>query len=588
MLFSELAGYFEKLESISSRLEMIDILAELFRKIKKDEISKTIYVMQGVLAPPFANLKLGVADKIIEDAIALSVNVPKHEIEKTYKKLGDLGLTARQLLEGKSKIKPIGAKDRSVIEIYDTMTKISTLSGKGSKDMKIRLLANLVSASSPQEAKFIVRYALGKLRLGFGDYTILEALSLASTNERRFRQELERAYNICSDLGYVGEILYSNGEEGIKHMKVTLFKPIRPALAERVATFSQIIDKMGGDFAVEQKYDGFRCQIHKKGNEIKIYSRNLDETTSMFPDIVEEVRKSIKEKEIIFEGEAIAFNEDTGEFLPFQETIQRKRVYGIEEKIKQVPLHLFAFDLLYLDGESYLNKEYSKRREALEHALKSAKLISPANRIITGSEKELERFFDESIENGLEGIVAKSLASHYIAGARKFTWIKMKRSYRGELSDTIDLVIIGYYIGKGSRTEFGLGGLLCAVYNKKRDMYETVSKIGTGFSEAEMAELKKDLDQIKSDSKPVRVDALIKPDIWVEPKYIIKVRADEITKSPTHTCGMQKGIGYALRFPRLISDGSAIRKDKSAEDATTTDEIIDMFKQQKLSSIRDT
>lgn len=248
MLFSELAGYFEKLEAISSRLEMIDILAELFRKIKKEEISKTIYVMQGVLAPPFANLKLGVADKIVEDAIALSVNAPKHEIEQSYKKLGDLGLTARQLLEEKSKIKPIGARNRSVTEIYDTMTKISNLSGKGSKDMKIRLLANLISASSTQEAKFIVRYALGKLRLGFGDYTILEALSLASTNERKFRKELERAYNICSDLGYVGEILYGKGEEGIKNMKVTLFKPIRPALAERVATFGQIIEKMGGGF----------------------------------------------------------------------------------------------------------------------------------------------------------------------------------------------------------------------------------------------------------------------------------------------------------------------------------------------------
>ena len=582
MLFKELAEYFENLEHISSRLEMINILADLFKKLKQEEIAKTIYLLQGVLAPPFMNLKLGIADKIIEDAIAVSVNVSKQEIDKTYKKLGDLGLTAKQMLEQKSKIKAFNSKDYSVIDIYDIMIKISTKTGIGSKDMKIKFLSNMLSMSSPEEAKFIVRYALGKLRLGFGDYTILEALSVASTNERTFKQNLEHAYNICSDLGYVGELLYSKGIDEIKNMKVTLFKPIRPALAERVVTFHQIKEKMGDKFAVEQKYDGFRCQIHKKNTEIKIYSRNLDETTHMFPDIAKEVLKNIHENEIIFEGEAIAFNETTNEFLPFQETIQRKRVYNIEEKIKEIPLHLFAFDLLYLNGKSYLNQEYSKRREKLEYVLKNSKLISPSVRIITDSEKELERFFDESIENGLEGIIAKSLNAHYIAGARKFSWIKMKRSYRGELSDSLDLVILGYYIGKGSRTEFGLGGLLCAVYNKNKDMFETISKIGTGFSELQMQKLKKELDKIKVNTKPIRVDSLIKPDIWVEPKYIISVRADEITKSPTHTCGMENGIGYALRFPRLILKDSAIRKDKNAEDATSTHEIIEMFKQQKL------
>ncbi len=448
MKFEELTEYFDKLEKVSSRLTMIDILTELLKKISPDEIAKTIYISQGVLAPPFMNLKLGIADKIIEDAIANSINIPKQQIEQIYRKTGDLGLAAKQILEERSKLQTINKNEYSILDIYKIMIKISSTSGKGSKDIKIKLFSNLISSSTPREVKYIIRYALGQLRLGFGDYTILEALSVVSTGNRQFKLELEHAYNICSDLGYVGEILYKKGINAIKNMQVTLFKPIRPALAEREVTFHQIIERMKGKCAVEQKYDGFRCQIHKKNNIVKIFSRNLDETTHMFPDIVKEVINSINENEIIFEGEAIAFNEVTQEFLPFQETIQRKRVYNIIDKIKEVPLHLFAFDLMYLNGVTYLNVEYEKRREILEKILKNSKLISPSKRIITGSENELETFFEESIENGLEGIVAKNLKSNYTAGARKFTWIKMKRSYKGELSDSLDLVIIGYFLGK--------------------------------------------------------------------------------------------------------------------------------------------
>ncbi len=589
MLFKELIEYYDKIEKVSSRLAMIDILADLFKKLDINEIAKTIYISRGILAPSFMNLKLGIADKIIEEAIILSVNIKKEVIENTYAKLGDLGLAAKQILEENTKTKQIiiNSKEYSILDVYELMMKISSTVGHGSKSIKIKLLSNFFSLSTPSEAKYIIRFALGQLRLGFGDYTILEALSLVSTNNRKFKQELEQAYNICNDLGYIGELLFSGGVVAIKNIKVTLFKPIRPALAERAITTHQIVEKMGKIYAVEQKYDGFRCQIHKKNNTVKIFSRNLDETTHMFPDIIKEVINSIKEEEIIFEGEAIAFNEATHEFLPFQETIQRKRIYDIENKIKEIPLHLFAFDLLYLNKKSYLNIKYEKRQKKLKEILKNSEFISPAKRIISKSEEDLEKFFQESIEQGLEGIVAKSLNSNYITGARKFSWIKMKRSYRGELSDSLDLVIIGYFLGKGSRAVFGFGGLLCAVYNKKKDIFESVSKLGTGFSQEQMIEFKKLLNKIKLKTKPVRVNSIIKPDFWVEPKYIVVVRSDEITKSPTHTCGKENNIGYALRFPRLISKNETIRKDKSAEDATTTKEIIEMFNNQKYSKIED-
>ena len=246
--------------------------------------------------------------------------------------------------------------------------------------------------------------------------------------------------------------------------------------------------------------------MHKDHNAVRLFSRRLEDTTEMFPDIVAAVKKEVNASTAILEGEAIAFNEVTGEFRPFQETIQRKRKQGITEKAVEMPLHLFAFDLMYVDGKDYINEPYEKRRDELEKLLKGSTIIMPTTRIVTSSPKELENFFSDAIESGLEGIVAKDLTAPYIAGARKFSWIKMKRSYKGELSDTLDLVIVGYYLGRGSRAEFKFGGLLCAVYNKKKDVFETISRIGTGFTEAQMSQLKTVLDKIKEKSKPARVD----------------------------------------------------------------------------------
>ncbi|MEM3227755.1 MAG: ATP-dependent DNA ligase [Candidatus Micrarchaeaceae archaeon] len=583
MQFLELSKYYDKLESTSSRLGMIDILKDTFKEADKDEIGKIIYITQGVLAPPFEGVEFGLAEKMAEEAISIATGYRKESVNALYKKTGDLGTVAEQLVS-ESKLRRMTARKYSVGEVYDSMLKISKSSGAGSKNIKVKTLADMIASSTPLEARYIVRYPLGELRMGVGDATILEALSVAFTGGRALKQELEHAYNICSDLGLVGTTLMSKGPPGIKAFKVSIFKPIRPALAERLPTAEEILEKMHNKAAIEQKYDGFRCQVHRKGREVRLYSRRLENITEMFPDIVHSALVELKPDSFILEGEALGFNEATNEFMPFQETMQRKRKHGIEEKKIEIPLHLFAFDLMYLDGKDYLNEPYEKRREALEKVVAGAKTIVPSTRIITSSPKELERFFEDSIEKGLEGIVAKDLNSPYIAGARKFSWIKMKRSYMGKLSDTIDVVIVGYYLGHGSRSEFQFGGLLCAVYNKKRDMFETVSRLGTGFTEKQMSELKSLLDKSRVKSKPARVDSLIEPDFWVLPKYVVTVKADEITKSPTHTCGREKHegdeFGYALRFPRLVGE-EAVRADKSIEDSTTTEEIIEMYKNQK-------
>ena len=590
MQFSKLAESYERLEGVSSRLKMIGLLTETLKESGKGEISKIVYMTQGTLLPPFEGIEFGVAEKMAQEAIAIATGFTKDQVEREYKKSGDLGLTA-QKLRSESKLKSMRQSSNSVSDVYDTMMKIASISGPGSKEAKIKMLANTFASATPLEAKYIARYPLGQLRLGVGDATILEALSSMATGGREAKAELEAAYNICSDLGTVAETLVSGGMPAIKAMHVSVFKPIRPALAERLPTAEEILERMNGIAAVEHKYDGFRLQVHKSGKKVRLFSRRLEDVTEMFPDIIEATLNEVHEDKIIFEGEAIAYNEATKEFLPFQETIQRKRKHGIKEKVEELPLHLFAFDLMYLGSRDWLREPYRKRREELEKILTKGKRIIPTTKIVTRSPKELETFFEEAIAEGLEGIMTKDLEAPYIAGARKFSWIKLKRSYKGELSDTVDLVIVGYFLGRGSRAEFKFGGLLGAVYNQKRDMFETISRIGSGFTEAQMTELKELLDKIKVKSKPARVDAIVEPDFWVYPKYVVTVMADEITKSPTHTCGREKQkdgteVGYALRFPRLVGE-TAIRQDKSPEEATTTKEIMEMYGQQKKVGVKE-
>ncbi len=590
LLFEELANFYAKLEGVSSRLSMMEILSDAFKAAHKDEVRAIVYITQGILAPPFESSEFGVAEKIMTEAIAMATACDREQVEVEFRKFGDLGSAAEALVSNHKRAK-MHSRKYEVIEIYKNMLAIANTSGSGSKDKKLKMLAEMISSSSPIEARYLVRYPLGILRLGVGDSTIIEALSIAYTGDREFKKHIERAYNISCDLGLVAYELVNLGPNSIENMKVKLFKPVRPALAERLVTPEEILERMGGEAAVEQKYDGFRTQVHMDGGRIKLYSRRLEDTTQMFPDIAKAAIDEADVKSIIFEGEALVYDEAAESFLPFQQTIQRKRKHDIKKKAIELPLHLMVFDVLFLNGEDMLSRPYKDRRRVVEEIFGRGKIIRPTNMKIIRDPKKLEAFFKESISSGLEGIVAKDMNAPYIAGARKFSWIKLKRSYRGELSDTLDLVIVGYFLGRGNRAEFEFGGLLCAVYNPERDVFETVSRIGSGFSEEQMAYLQNSLSKECVKEKPARVDSIIKPDFWVYPMHVVTINADEITRSPTHTCGRSidsDGIetGYALRFPRLFGE-ELFREDKKPEDATTTSEIIEMFNLQKKVSLKE-
>jgi len=576
MLFSEFVKCLEEIEKTSKRLEMFEILSNLFKKLKPGEFSKAIYFCEERLKPSYEGVEIGMAEKMLEKALSLSNGVSLKKVSDLHKKLGDLGLVAEQL-SGKS-AKLVKSEALTLSEVYDTLLKVAKISGEGTVEQKVSLVAGLLSKANNLEAKYIARFINGRLRLGIGDPTIMDSLSMAKKGDRSLREAIEHAYNLCSDLGLVAETLFEKGEVALGKFKVVPGKPIRMAAAERLSSSKEIIEKIG-KCAVDTKFDGFRIQCHFDGKEIKMFSRNLENMTHMFPDLIEAVKREIKVKDIIFEGEAITYNEDTGELYPFQVTIQRKRKHNIEEKKEELPLKMFVFDILYLNGEDILSKPFVERRKILEHVFSKGEKIVPSKLIITDDSKVAEMFFDESISSGLEGVIFKRLDAPYSAGARNFNWIKLKRSYKGELSDTVDLVILGYFKGKGMRVSLGIGAILGGVYDEKEDTFKTLAKIGSGFSEENWKRLKKDLDEISVKNRPARIDSILVPDVWVTPKYVITVRADEITRSPMHTAGKDKdNIGYALRFPR--AEGY-IRSDKSPEEATTTKEIEEMFKIQK-------
>lgn len=602
MYFDQLTKYFEQLEAARGRLKLYNLLGELFSQAEASEIAEIAYLLEARLGPPFEAASIGMGERMVAAAVGAATKAPEKEISKLYKKLGDLGLVARRLTPKNRRGK------LSVSEVYSSLLEIARTSGRGSAEKKIALLAALIGASSPLSALYITRFVVGRMRLGVGAPSIIEAVARyhpdskadSKADSKEARTVIERAYNLCSDLGLTLKIMREHGLAGLKKFKARVGAPVRMMLAERLPNAEAIIKKLGR-CAVEGKLDGFRCQVHLKGRKVEIFSRNLERTTGMFPDIAEAVASVIRARNAIIEGEAVAVSEATGEFHPFQVTAQRKRKYNIEEMARDFPLVFVAFDLLYADGRDYINQEYRTRRAALEKLIKrsprakAAKpdgrvrlpirtLVRVVDRIVTEDAAELQRFFEEQIESGLEGIVAKRLDARYEAGARNFNWIKLKRVYRGELSDTIDVVVVGYLRGRGMRAKLGIGALLTAVYDKKTDSFKTVGKIGSGLSEKDWVRLRKLLDETAAPDKPARVDSRLVPDIWVEPQYVMTALADEITRSPVHTCARdESGAGLALRFPRIVS---FIREDKSPEDATTAAEIKKMYAMRKKRRLR--
>lgn len=578
MQFSELATYFDKLEATSSRLALIDILSELFKQVKTgEEIEKICYLVQGRVAPFFEPIEFGMADKTVAASIAVAFDSTKEKVWEKYQKEGDMGEVAQEL-SSKSKVQSSKLTIDDVVEVLMTIAKTS---GEGTVEKRTTLLSDLLKKLDNVSVKYIVRIVLGNLRLGIGDPTILDALAVAIGGDKTQRKVLEGAYNRTSALGLVGKIFKEGGLKEVEKLKVRVGFPIRSELCERLPNPVKVIEKMG-KVDSQYKYDGFRVQIHKNGDDVRMFSRNLEDMTHMFPELIEGARKQITVKTAILDSEALAYQPESEEFLPFQETTKRRRKHNIEEVAKELPLKAFVFDILYADGKSLIDEPQSERMKVLQKIVEKGDILLPSPGKVLDDPNELQIMLDDAISKGLEGVVIKRVDSLYEAGGRNFNWVKLKRHSSGELHDTIDCVILGYVYGKGKRTAFGAGALLVGVYDKEKDEFVSVTRIGTGLSDEEWRSIKERTHGLEVDHKPARVNSLITPSVWVKPEIVIEVLADEITRSPLHTAGAVindevKEQGYALRFPRLVSFRD---RDKKPEDATTVEELVEMYKDQ--------
>jgi len=578
--YSLVTETYEKIEKTTKRLEMTDYLVDFFKKTPKEVIDKVVYLTQGKLYPDFVGIEIGMAEKLAIKAIAKASGRKESEMEKDLAETGDLGETAQKFLEKRIQMS-FFRKPLTVERVYKTLDKIARASGEGSVDLKVNLLAGLLADATPRDAKYIIRTVTGKLRLGIADMTVLDALAIAFGGGKNARDILERAYNISSDLGKVAKTVAEGGIEALKNFKITLGNPIRPMLAERLSSPEEILEKLGGKCIAEYKYDGERIQAHKDGEKVMLFSRRLENITRQYPDAVELVKTHIKPKEAIIEAECVAVNLDTGEMMPFQELMHRRRKYDIAKAISEYPVSLFVFDVLYVDGRDLTLEPYPIRHKVLEEIIQESDRFQLAKYLIVDNSEDLERFFEEAVEAGCEGLVCKSLNSDaiYQAGARGWLWIKYKRDYKSEMTDTVDLVVVGAFYGRGRRAGT-YGALLLAAYNHENDTFETICKCGSGFTDADLQNLPKMLEPYKIDHKHPRVNSELEAEVWFIPKVVIEVIGAEITLSPIHTCArdiVRKGSGLAIRFPRFTG---RYRTDKSAEDATKVNEIIEMYNRQ--------
>ncbi|WP_457637241.1 ATP-dependent DNA ligase [Oceanithermus sp.] len=569
MTFRRFVATLDEVERASSRLAMVEMLAEAFRELPPEEVPLAVLLLQGRVAPEFEGLEFGVAEKEAAKALALVLGKDEAEVVRAVKEKGDIGAYARETL-------PEREGGLSVEQVYDELLAIAEDSGKGSQQRKRERLARLLAAASPEEAAVILRTVTGRLRLGVGDATVLEALALAFLGDRGKRPLLERAYNLTSDLAYVARLALE-GEAALAAVKLEVGKPVRMMLAERLAGPEQIMEKLGPHYA-EHKYDGERVQVHFNGERFWVYSRRLENITHQYPDLLEALGEVQKEPFII-EAEAVVVDPVTGEMRPFQNVLNRKVKHLTPELLQRYPVKGFVFEILYRAGEALLERPYTERRAALEAWFRPHERLELSTKQFVETVEDLVQFFDESIEAGCEGLVCKKPDGEYEAGKRGFKWVKYKRGIAGKLSDTLDLVVVGAWLGRGRRAG-SYGSLLAAAYNPNQDRFETLTKVGSGFSDEDLNQvLPRRLDPYRREERHPRVWSLLEPDVWFDPALVIEVEAQEITLSPNHTCAfgtVQGGRGLALRFPRFVR----YRDDKGPEEATTSQEVVEMYRNQ--------
>ena len=535
-----------------------------------------MYLSQGKLHPDFVPGVLGMADRLVMKAIAKASGNPEDKVEKLTVETGDLGQVAETLISKKKQM-ALFSEELTVARVVKGLATIEGAEGKDSQDIKQKTLAGLLHDSNPVEARYLCRTVTGRMRVGAADMTILDALAEAFASKED-RPAIERAFNVTCDIGLVAETIANGGMDAVRAIGVKVGSPVKVMLAERLPSIAEVVEKMGGRCAMEYKYDGIRVQAHIGKDSVRLYSRRLEDLTSNFPDIAESLRARCRHGEAIIEGECVAIDPETGFMLPFQNVTHRRKKHGMDEAVREVPVRIFMFDMLFADGEDWTSRPYLERREALESGFEIGDNVQMTTMRIVESPEDGEDFFSNAIGARCEGIMAKSIApdSVYRAGSRGFLWIKYKKDYQQALTDSFDLTVVGAFYGMGKRAG-RYGALLMAAYDNETGTFPTVCKLGTGFDDAFLDYMPTLLDGTLSEIKPGSVDAEMVPDVWFEPSVVLEVVAAEITLSPIHTAAkdvLKEGAGLGIRFPRFTG---RVRDDKTPEQCTTVTEIVEMY-----------
>jgi DNA ligase-1 len=574
-----LVSFYERLDATTKRLEMTAILIELFRETPPTEVKEVVYLTEGRIAPDYAGIEFGLADKLAIRVLAQVTGLGDPAVTTLAKERGDLGLVAEAAIIERRQAPITGAEPLTLRKVFDNLAAVAQATGEGSQQAKIDRLAELLRGATPVEAKYIVRTVVGKMRLGVADMTIVDALAGAFATKEQ-KSAVERAYNVSSDLGEVAAVLAAKGIDGLADVHLQVGRPILSMLCERIPTLKEVFERMGGPCAFEYKYDGLRMQVHITRDDVRIFSRRLENITSQFPEIVKAVREAFTANDGIIEGEGVPVDPNTGDILPFQVVSHRRgRKFDVDAVAAEFPVTLFLFDCLLKDGEDLTTRSYEDRRQILKGVVRQGDRVKFAHTVDTGDEAEAERFFEDAIQLGCEGLVAKALDSVYEAGARGYKWVKLKRDYQAEMSDTVDLVVVGGLAGRGKRAGTW-GALLMAAYDKPTDTFKTVCKLGTGFTDELLASFAGRFGPHRLEHRHARVDSTMEADAWFEPTSVMEVLGSEITLSPVHTAAkgvVREGSGLAIRFPRFTGKW---REDKRPEDATTVEEVLGMYRRQ--------
>lgn len=584
MQYNKLVEVYEALEKTTKRLEKTYIISELLKQTTAEDLPTIILLLEGRLFPTWDEREVGVASRIILKSISTASGIEISKIENEWKKTGDLGLVAENLIKTKKQA-TLHSSELSVKKVFTNLRELAELEGVGTVERKIQLIAELLTSAKPKEAKYITRTILGDLRVGVGESSIRDAITWAFFYDKiklkynkeennieienreeynKYANAVQKAFDVTNDFSVVAETAKTKGLKGIENMSLLVGIPIKVMLALKVDTAEEGFERVGKPAELEFKYDGFRLQCHKKGNEIKLFTRRLENVTKQFPEVVQYIKNNVEGKELIIDSEAVGYSKKTNKYMPFQNISQRiKRKYDIEKLSRDLPVELNVFDIIYYNGKSYLNEPFRERRKLLEKIVKQEKKkIVLAKNLLTSNIKEVEKFYKEAIQLGNEGLMFKTLDAPYKPGARVGHMVKYKREAEG-----LDLVIVAAEWGEGKRANW-LSSYTIACIDENGNFLE-VGKVSTGLKEKDEEGLS--FGKMTKLLKPLIIFEKGK-EVKIKPEIVIEVGYEEIQKSPTYKSG------FALRFPRVVRLRTM---DRSAEDASTLDYIKELYKQQK-------